>query len=149
MSLHLWRPFVVAGVAALAFQQVGHVVDGGVCRGGAALGLSPFRLVLGYGVEEAVNQCDGAALCTLPFRLVAFAGYAAQLVVGGLHHVEDSLPVGDVYGGFSQLFVKRGVMEQVQVLQHEQPCRLEIRMEGQHGAQLVQRVAVEAFRVVQ
>ena len=71
-----------------------------------------------------------------------------KLVVGGLNHLEQHLAVGDVDGSTAQLLVERGVVQQVEVHQHEQACRLEIGIERQNGAQLVERVAVQAFRVV-
>ena len=66
----------------------------------------------------------------------------------GLYHLEDDFAVGDIECCFSEFFVEGDVVEQIEVLQHEQSCRLEIRIQSQHGAQLVQRIAVESLWVV-
>jgi hypothetical protein len=68
--------------------------------------------------------------------------------VGSLNHLEDGLAVSDVDGSTTQLFVEGRVVEQVQVLKHEQACRLEIRMQCQHGAQFVERIAIHPFWVI-
>ncbi|CUQ60937.1 Uncharacterised protein [Segatella copri] len=50
------------------------------------------------------------------------------LIVGCLYHLEDNLTVGDVDGCTAQFFVETRVVEQVQILQHQQACRLIIRI---------------------
>ena len=69
-------------------------------------------------------------------------------VVCGFHELEYHCAVGDVDGGAAQFLVERRVVEQVQVLQHQQPGCLEIGVESKHRAQLVEGFPVESFGVV-
>ena len=55
-----------------------------------------------------------------------------------LHHLEDDLAVGDVDSGTAQLLVECGVVQQVEVLQQQQSGALEVRIQREHRAQLVE-----------
>ena len=66
----------------------------------------------------------------------------------GLDHLEEYTAVGDIDGSTSQLLVEGGVVEQIEILEQEQTDGLIIGVECQQGAQLIERVAVQAFGVL-
>ena len=67
--------------------------------------------------------------------------------MSGLDHIEEHATIGDVDGGTTQLLVERGVVEQIEVLKHQQPNGLMVGIECHLRAQLVKRVAIHAFGV--
>ena len=54
-----------------------------------------------------------------------------------LHEVEDGLAVGDIDRCPSELLIEGRVVQQIQVLEHEQSCRLVVRIHSQQGTQVV------------
>lgn len=69
----------------------------------------------------------------------------AHLVMCSLHQVEYHLTVGNIDGSPSQFLVKRGVMEQIKVLQQEQTGRLIIRIERKKTPEIVKGLSVKQF----
>ena len=68
--------------------------------------------------------------------------------MGGFHQIEEFFAVGDVDGGTAQLVVKRRVVQQVQVVEHEQTCRLIVRIECDEGAEIVKGLLVHRLGVL-
>ena len=63
----------------------------------------------------------------------------------GFHQVEEFGAVGDVDGSTAQLIVERGVVQQVQVLEHQQACCLVIGMQRDERAEIVKGLLVHQF----
>ena len=62
--------------------------------------------------------------------------------MGGFHKVENYLPVGEVDGSLAELLVKRGVVQHIEILEHEQPGSLVVGIERNETAEIVQGLLV-------
>ena len=60
-----------------------------------------------------------------------------ELIVPRLYQVEEFGAVGNVYGGAAQLVVERGVVQQIEILEHQQARCLVIGVKRDEGAQVV------------
>ena len=105
-----------------------------------------FGFFLGNRLEEVVDEGDGSIF------LVGLGrrgfGLFSQLIVGGFDEVEQHFSVAEIDGGLAQFGVESGIVEQVEVLQHQKPRRLVIGMEREQAAKLVESLAVHLFGVV-
>jgi hypothetical protein len=68
--------------------------------------------------------------------------------VACLDEFKELAAVGEVDGGTSQLLVERCIVQQIEVLQQEQPSWLVVRMERKERAEIVERLLVEPFGVL-
>ena len=68
--------------------------------------------------------------------------------MGGFYELEESLSVGDVERGAPQFLVEARVVEQIQVLQHQQPGRLIVRIGGKQASQVVEGLLVQVLRML-
>ena len=121
-------------------HEIRHIV---YCRiGRCRLALLLLLLLLfgihRYGSQEVVDEVAGAVAVFFCSRFLSFrflqlvevhlwrVGF--YLIMGCLYHLEDDFSVGDVDGCPAQFFVETRVVKQVQILQHQQTCRLIIRI---------------------
>ena len=135
-------------VCFLRIEQISHIVDGGIGRCGLALRCGGLLFFLGYRIEEVVDQRDGAVDGLFGCFRRALGELGLELIVRRLDHIEEHTAVGDIDGCPAQFLIEGGVVEQIQVLKHQQACRLEIGIEGAQGAQLVERVAIQVLGVL-
>ena len=68
--------------------------------------------------------------------------------MGSLDHIEEHTTIGDIDGRTAQLLVERGIMEQIEITEQQQTGRLLVGIKRQQRPQLIERVAVKAFWVI-
>ena len=121
------------------------------CVGSCWLAFLLLRLFLiggGDGVQKVVNERDGAVGAWGVLCLAVVGGGAFELVVCCLYQPEYHLAVGDVYGCLAQFLIKRGVVQDVEVLQHQQTCGLEVGIERNEASEVVQGLLVHSLRML-
>ena len=128
-------------------HEIGHVVFGGV--GSRRISFGGF----GFGgqgtVEETVDEADCAVAIGDGRRLrFALKRFGLDAVVDGFNHLEEGAAVGHERCCAAQFFAKRGIVEEEKVAEKQQARRLEIGIAGYEFSQSVERIFVQALRVL-
>ena len=136
-----------------AFKEIRHIIDSGIDGGRLATrrGFTAGFFVWLDGAEEVVDKFRRAA-AVISGRLYRSGfrrrlGCRTQLVVGCLDELEEDAEVADLYGGAAQLLVERRVVEEIEILQHQQSGGLIVGMQRYEAPEIVQCLTVHAFRV--